>query len=74
MTYSISMARASVLAASLFTALSVLSGCNQSCEEGGHTYEDGESWTCSDGCNACGCDNGSINSTAKACSDPDAGS
>ena len=65
--------RAGLLAASLVTTVTVLSGCNQSCEDGGRTYEDGDSWTCSDGCNSCGCKNGSINSTAKACLDADAG-
>ena len=38
-----------------------------SCEDGGKVYEDGEAWECSDGCNFCSCENGTITSTAAAC-------
>jgi hypothetical protein len=41
------------------------------CTEGGRTYKSGERWTCSDGCNSCGCDKGVISSTTMACVDAD---
>lgn len=48
----------------LLSALSALLGCSApSCEQGGVTYASGESWGCSDGCNTCSCDAGSIVST-----------
>jgi len=50
-----------------------LAGCNRTCSEGGKEYEDGTSWQCSDGCNNCSCDNGSITSTLAACAQLDAG-
>jgi len=34
--------------------------------------EDGETWQCSDGCNACSCNDGKISSTLKRCI-PDGG-
>jgi hypothetical protein len=37
------------------------------CREGGNKYKNGESWTCSDGCNTCRCINGSVASTKMAC-------
>jgi hypothetical protein len=42
-------------------------GCD--CEEGGKTYEHGESWTRADGCNTCTCDNGAISCTLIVCID-----
>jgi hypothetical protein len=42
-------------------------GCSASCEEGDKTYEDGEEWMCSDGCNFCSCNDGEITSTAMGC-------
>jgi hypothetical protein len=45
-------------------------GCDGSCEGVGRTYEDGDHWTCSDGCNGCSCNTGTITSTAALCSDP----
>jgi hypothetical protein len=47
---------------------SVVPACGgASCKEGGRTYEDGASWTCSDGCNYCSCDDGVVSSTTMAC-------
>lgn len=63
-----SIVRVAALAAVAAFAIG-LGGCNQSCEDGGRLHEDGEAWECSDGCNSCSCDNGSINSTAVACID-----
>jgi hypothetical protein len=37
------------------------------CMEGGNEYNDGDTWTCSDGCNKCKCDNGKVLSTKMAC-------
>jgi hypothetical protein len=49
---------------------SALPACSRSCEHGDRVYEDGNSWTCSDGCNYCSCDNGAVTSTAIACPKP----
>jgi hypothetical protein len=46
--------------------------CDSSCEQAGRTYEDGDVWTCSDGCNSCGCTDGQMSSTGMACSEPPA--
>lgn len=40
------------------------------CEDGARTYDSGEQWTCSDGCNGCSCDDGAVTSTAIACVGP----
>ncbi len=49
----------------------LLIGCksdnNSSCEYEGKTYEDGESWTCSDGCNTCSCEDGELASSLMHC-------
>lgn len=46
---------------------SLLSGCGKSCKYEGRTYEDGEEWACSDGCNTCMCVDGEFGSTRLAC-------
>ena len=45
-------------------------GCSGACESHGRTFEDGEYWTCNDGCNACSCINGTVNKTLIDCSGP----
>jgi hypothetical protein len=46
-------------------------GCGaQTCREGARTYGDGANWTCSDGCNICGCRDGVVGSTLKGCETP----
>lgn len=48
----------------------VQSGCEDSpasCEDGDRSYPDGAHWTCSDGCNFCGCNDGSVSTTAILC-------
>jgi hypothetical protein len=52
-----------------------VTACDGSCEDGGRTYEDGEQWDCSDGCNYCACQDGTVSSTAMGCgsADGDAG-
>ena len=37
------------------------------CAVDGVEHPDGESWTCSDGCNTCTCENGAVASTLMAC-------
>jgi hypothetical protein len=61
--------RAALAAVAMLLSIT-LSACDD-CEEGGNTYSEGDRWTCSDGCNQCGCSNGGVNQTAKACVDPD---
>jgi major membrane immunogen (membrane-anchored lipoprotein) len=56
-----------LISAVLATACAGNDGSNGSCEEGGQTYEDGEQWDCSDGCNYCGCNDGMVQSTLMAC-------
>ena len=41
-----------------------------SCDDGERTYRDGAQWTCKDGCNNCGCSDGSVLTTAIGCSEP----
>ncbi len=41
-----------------------------SCDEGGRTYEDGQNWTCSDGCNLCSCNDGTTASSLMGCPSP----
>lgn len=48
-----------------------LSGCHESCEDDGRNHADGESWTCTDGCNVCTCHNGVMEQTDKWCADTD---
>lgn len=43
----------------------------KACTEGGNTHASGTSWTCSDGCNTCGCNDGVVSSTTMACTDAD---
>jgi hypothetical protein len=55
----------------LVGAVTLVSGCNSGeCQDGGRTYEDGQSWTCGDGCNTCGCRDGEVSQTAIACFEP----
>jgi hypothetical protein len=57
----------------VFGLLVVLSGavaCDASCEEEARTYEDGAVWTCSDGCNGCSCNAGTVTSTLMLCPSP----
>lgn len=52
----------------LASVLFALLGCfGASCEEDGTTHVSGESWTCSDGCNTCSCEDGAIASTLMGC-------
>jgi hypothetical protein len=55
-------------------ALAFVVGANAckdgSCEDGDRTYEDGDVWTCSDGCNHCGCHDGMKSTTAIGCPEP----
>ena len=44
-----------------------LTDCPRGCFEGDQTYKHGESWECSDGCNACFCSDGNVISTLKLC-------
>jgi hypothetical protein len=41
-----------------------------SCEDRGTVHASGTSWTCSDGCNTCSCDNGVTSSTLIGCGPP----
>jgi len=72
------MKRLIVLLAALALSMSGV-GCDdsdKSCVDDGEVYLDGETWTCSDGCNTCHCDNGVVSSTTMWCGDggPDGGS
>jgi hypothetical protein len=61
------------LVAALGLSVLVLGGCEEapaSCEDGDRTYADGAHWTCSDGCNFCGCSDGSVTTTAIGCPEP----
>jgi hypothetical protein len=42
-------------------------GDGASCGEGGELYNDGEHWTCVDGCSDCWCDDGLVVSTPLSC-------
>lgn len=42
-------------------------GGPDACNENGVTYANGATWTCSDGCNACSCDNGKVASDLHGC-------
>lgn len=69
-------ARRLVMAAIVLAALScgnLLSGCGKSCTYEGRTYEDGEEWACSDGCNTCMCVDGELGATRLACGRADGG-
>ena len=44
-----------------------------SCNDDGTAHANGASWTCSDGCNTCSCENGEIASTLVACLRPEGG-
>jgi hypothetical protein len=48
----------------------VFAACDGSCEDAGRTFDEGDQWTCSDGCNYCGCTDGTITSTAMGCPEP----
>lgn len=50
--------------------LGLNTACDGSCEVGGRTYENGAKWTCSDGCNQCGCNDGVAGGTLLACEGP----
>jgi hypothetical protein len=53
-------------------ALGCFTACvgDASCEDAGREFQAGAHWTCSDGCNGCTCDDGTIVSTAKGCPTP----
>ena len=49
----------------------ILSRCCLGCtDHSGNEREDGESWTCADGCNRCWCIGGLVASTRKGCIKP----
>lgn len=55
----------------LMCGAALLLGCaERECEDSGRTYEHGEHWTCSDGCNGCSCDDGMVARTAAGCPEP----
>jgi hypothetical protein len=55
----------------LVSALALAPACNSGdCQDGRRTYEEGQNWTCSDGCNTCGCEDGEVTSTLIACPEP----
>jgi len=59
------------LRAVMAAAVLGVTGCDDaSCSVGDRTYEDGEHWTCADGCNECSCSEGTIESTAAGCLGP----
>lgn len=41
----------------------------KSCEEGGVVHASGTTWTCADRCNSCGCQDGVVSQTKRACVD-----
>ena len=47
-------------------------GCGDKpkCKTAERTYEDGDSWTCADGCNYCECFDGEVSQTAALCTEP----
>jgi len=47
-------------------------GClwDSSCEDAYRKFEEGDHWTCSDGCNGCTCDDGVITTTDMGCASP----
>jgi hypothetical protein len=48
-------------------------GCGwleSSCEDAGREFPHGANWTCSDGCNSCVCQNGTVTSTLIGCPSP----
>lgn len=59
----------SMKSALLVLGLLLATGCGEdaSCVEGGRTFAEGESWTCSDGCNLCGCVDGNAMGTLAKC-------
>lgn len=58
-----------VLVRSVFILIAFGPGCAPDCEEGGHAYDDGDVWTCSDGCNTCFCRGNTVGSTLMECAD-----
>jgi len=59
--------------AAIAAAVLAVTGCNgESCSQAGKTYEEGERWTCADGCNECACSEGQITNTDKLCTAPGA--
>lgn len=54
------------LASLLFSSWS----CTDDCIDGDRSYENGAVWTCSDGCNTCGCKDGQVTTTSAACIGP----
>jgi hypothetical protein len=62
-----SLLLACVLSSTLFA------GCGHDkpkCKDGERTYEDGDSWTCADGCNYCECFDGEVRQTGGLCTEP----
>ena len=57
----------------MFAVATALSGCGKSCRYEGRTYDDGDEWACSDGCNTCMCVDGELGATRLACHRADAG-
>lgn len=57
----------------LLLGLLLTTGCgDDTCVEGGRTYSDSHTWTCSDGCNICQCAEGKAMGTLMNCSPEDA--
>ena len=55
----------------LVSAVALISGCNSGeCQYDGRTYENGQNWTCSDGCYTCSCREGDVTQTAIGCAKP----
>jgi hypothetical protein len=64
--------RFALLGLALLSLMSMATaGCeSSSCHDAGREFADGEQWTCADGCNYCGCDDGAITHTAMGCAEP----
>jgi hypothetical protein len=55
----------------ILISLVAATACDGSCEDGGQTFENGEEWDCSDGCNSCACQDGKVTRTLMACGSAD---
>ena len=55
-----------------FALVAALQACGgaDGCRDGDLRFQDGDVWTCSDGCNSCGCDDGLVSTTGIFCSSP----
>lgn len=63
----LSSSRIWLLASLLLIAPALLQACGKSCKYEGRTYDDGDEWMCSDGCNTCSCAEGEVIPTRLAC-------